>query len=95
MAKLDLKLEGKVAIVTMDDGDNKLNLDMCDGLLVVLDRIEKETDALTLVVRSGHPHIWSNGFDLDWVNARYQAGDKESVARFLVRDMELRIRLLT
>jgi enoyl-CoA hydratase/carnithine racemase len=95
LAKLDLNLDGKVAVITMDEGDNKLNLDMCDGLLAVLDRIEKETDALTLVVRSGHPHIWSNGFDLDWVTARYQAGDKESVARFLIRDMDLRIRLLS
>lgn len=95
MAKLDLNVDGKVAVVTMDEGDNKLNLDMVDGLLAVLDRVEQETGALTLVVKSGHPHIWSNGFDLDWVAARYQAGDKESVARFLVRDMELRIRLLT
>jgi len=95
MAKLDLKLEGKVAVVTMDEGDNKLNLEMVDGLLAMLDRVVQETDALTLVVRSGHPHIWSNGFDLDWVAARYGAGDKESVARFLVRDIEMRIRLLT
>lgn len=94
MAKLDLNIEGKVAIVTMDDGDNKLNLDMCDGLLAMLDRVEGETDALALVVKSAHPHIWSNGFDLDWVNARYDAGDRDSVARFLVRDIELRIRLL-
>ena len=95
MAKLDLKLEGRVAVVTMDERDNKLNLEMVDSLLAMLDRVEKETDALTLVVKSGHPHIWSNGFDLDWVAARYGAGDKESVARFLVRDIELRIRLLT
>ena len=45
MSKLDLKLEGTVAVVTMDDGDNKLNLEMVDGLLAVLDRVEKETDA--------------------------------------------------
>ncbi len=95
MAKLDLKLEGKAAVVTMSDDDNKLNLDMCDALLTMLDRVEQETDALTLVVKSGHPHIWSNGFDLDWVNARLAAGDKDSVGRFLVRDMELRMRLLT
>jgi enoyl-CoA hydratase/carnithine racemase len=94
MAKLDLKLEGKVAVVTMDDGDNKFNLDMCDALLAMLARVEKETDALVLVLKSGHPHIWSNGFDLDWIYARYEAGDRESVVRFLVRDMELRMRLL-
>ena len=95
MAKLDLKLEGKAAVITMADDDNKLNLDMCDALLAMLDSAEQETDALTLVVKSGHPHIWSNGFDLDWINARLAAGDKDSVGRFLVRDMELRMRLLS
>jgi len=95
LAKLDLKLEGRVAVLSMDEGDNKLNLEMVEALLAMLDRVEQETDASTLVVKSGHPHIWSNGFDLEWVTARYGAGDKESVARFLVRDIELRIRLLT
>jgi enoyl-CoA hydratase/carnithine racemase len=95
MSKLDLKLEGKVAVVTMDDGDNKLNLEMCDALLAMLDRVEQETDASTLVVKSGHPHIWSNGFDVDWIKVRQDAGDKEAVKQFLTRDLELRIRLLT
>ena len=95
MSKLDLKLEGKVAVITMDDGDNKLNLDMCDAFLALLDSVEKETDALTLVVRSGHSHIWSNGFDVDWIKAMQDAGDREAVTQFLTRDLELRMRLLT
>ncbi len=94
MAKLDLNVDGKVAVITMNDGDNKLNLDLCEELLRMLDRVENETAALTLVLKSGHPHIWSNGFDLDWIGARYEAGDRDSVVRFLVRDMELRMRLL-
>ena len=95
MSKLDLKLEGTVAVITMDDGDNKLNLDMCDAFLAMLDRVEQETDALTLVVKSGHPHIWSNGFDVDWIKAMQDAGDREAVTQFLTRDLELRMRLLT
>ena len=95
MAKLDLNLEGKVAVVTMNYDDNKLNIKTCDALLAVLDRVEQETDASTLVVKSGHPHIWSNGFDVDWIKARQDAGDREAVKQFLTRDLELRIRLLT
>ena len=95
MAKIDLTLEDRVALLIMDEGDNKLNLQFCDDMLAVIDRVEKETDALTLVIKSGHPHIWSNGFDIDWVKARLEAGEKEAVVRFLARDLELRIRLLT
>jgi enoyl-CoA hydratase/carnithine racemase len=95
MAKIDLKLEDRVALLTMEEGDNKLNLQLCDDILAVMARVEKETDALALVIKSGHSHIWSNGFDVDWIKARQDAGDSEAVARFLVRDLELRLRLLT
>ena len=95
MAKIDLKMEDRVALVTMDEGDNKLNLQFCDDMLATIDRVEKETDSLTLVIKSGHPHIWSNGFDVDWIKARQDAGDSEAVTRFLTRYLELRMRLLT
>jgi len=95
MSKIDLKLEDRVALLTMDEGDNKLNLKLCDDILAVIERVEKETDALALVIKSGHSHIWSNGFDVDWIKARQEADDSEAVASFLVRDLELRIRLLT
>jgi enoyl-CoA hydratase/carnithine racemase len=95
LAKLDLKLDGKVAVVTLDQDDNRLNLDLAISLLGILDRVEKETEALTLVVKSGHARVWSNGFDTDWINARLAVGDKEAVSQFLAEDIELRRRLLT
>ena len=95
MAKLNLKLEGKVAVVTMDEGDNKLNMDAVKSLLEMLDRVEKETEALTLVVKSGHTHIWTNGFDIDWILASLEKGDKAAVKEFLLIDLSLRRRLLT
>ena len=95
MAKLDLKLEDKVAVLTMDEDDNKLNLDMCNSFLAMLDKIEEQTDALTLVVKSAHEKIWYNGFDTDWVSERLQAGDREIVKKFLLKDIELRKRILT
>jgi len=94
MPELELKLEGEVAIVTMDEGDNRLNLRMCNAWLAMLDKIEKETGALTLVVKSAHEKIWSNGFDQEWIKAREEAGDNRSVTQFLIRDLELRRRML-
>jgi enoyl-CoA hydratase/carnithine racemase len=95
MAMIDLTLEDRVALLTMDEGDNRLNLQLCDDMLAMIERVEKETDALTLVIKSGHPHIWSNGFDVDWVKTRQEAGDNEAVIQFLARDLELRMHLLT
>jgi enoyl-CoA hydratase/carnithine racemase len=61
----------------------------------MIDRVENETGALTLVIKSGHPHIWSNGFDVDWIKAKQDVGDRDAVTRFLTRDIELRMRLLS
>ncbi len=95
MANIDLELHDKVALVTMGEADNKLNIGMVQSLLETLDKIEKETAALTLVVRSGHSHIWTNGFDIDWILASLEKGNSADVRRFLVMDLELRKRLLT
>ena len=94
MAQLDLKLDGNVAIVTMNEGENRLNLDICLSLLEMLDRVEHETGALALIVTSGHEKIWVNGFDTDWIDARLAANDTATVKQFLLKDIELRRRLL-
>lgn len=49
MAKLDLRLDGTVAFVTMNENDNKLNMDMCVSLLNMLDKVEQQTQAVTLI----------------------------------------------
>jgi len=95
LAKIDFELRDKVALVTMGQGENRLNIDMCSSLLKVLDRVEKETEALTLVVTSAHERIWSNGFDTDWIKARLEGGDAQAVMDFLAADIQLRRRMLT
>lgn len=95
MAKIDWKLIDKVALMTMDQDDNKLNMDMVRSLLDALDVVEKQTEATALVVNSGHTHIWTNGFDIDWVLACIEKGNRAVAREFLVADLLLRKRLLT
>jgi len=95
MAKIDLEVNDKVALVTMDEADNKLNIGMVQSLMETLDAIEKESEALTVVVKSGHSHIWTNGFDIDWIRASLEKGNRAEVKQFLVMDLQLRRRLLT
>ncbi|MGD0856929.1 MAG: enoyl-CoA hydratase/isomerase family protein [Dehalococcoidia bacterium] len=95
MAKLELKQEDGIAIIIMDEDDNRLTLGMCTSLMDMLDKIEKETEAVTLVVASGHDRIWCNGFDTDWISACKAENNLEPVKQFLSIDLELRKRLLT
>lgn len=94
VSTLELEIRDRVAIVTMAAGENRLNLGMCAALLNMLDKVERETDALTLVVKSAHERVWCYGFDTDWIKQIQSEGNEASLKEFLVRDLELRRRLL-
>jgi enoyl-CoA hydratase/carnithine racemase len=47
-----------------------------------MDKIENETQALTLLVRSSHDKIFSNGLDLDWLLTVIQKKDVKTAKDF-------------
>ena len=61
MARFRFEVEGRTAIIWMDDGENRFNPAFLSGFLDVLDTVEEETEADSLVVVSGHEKIFSNG----------------------------------
>ncbi len=67
MSQVGYKLEGNVAVVTLQGGENRFNPDFLNEYLNILDEIEYDTDAATLVVTSEDEKIFSNGIDLDWL----------------------------
>ena len=82
MAVIEYELDEKVAIVTMNDGENRFNPSFLNSFIETLDEIEKETDANALVVTSSHEKIFCNGIDLDWLVPFVQKGDKETAVSF-------------
>ncbi|MDM8525164.1 enoyl-CoA hydratase/isomerase family protein [Desulfococcaceae bacterium HSG8] len=67
MAMVEYTLDENIAIITMNNGENRFNPDFLAAFLDVLDEVEKKTDARTLVVTSSDKKIFSNGIDLDWL----------------------------
>jgi Delta3-Delta2-enoyl-CoA isomerase len=82
MAKVEYELDGDVALTTLNDGENRFNPEFLKAFGDVLDEIEEKTDALTLVVRSSHEKIFSNGIDLEWLAPVLQKGDIETAKAF-------------
>ena len=82
MATIEYTLDGKVAIITMNDGENRFNLPFLNAFLTVLDEIENQTDASSLVVTSSHEKIFSNGIDLDWLAPFIQKNDTAVTTTF-------------
>ena len=67
MPKLDCEMKDHVAVVTMNQGENRFNFDFLDAFNQVLDEIEQRAEISVLVVKSAHEKIWSNGIDLQWL----------------------------
>jgi enoyl-CoA hydratase/carnithine racemase len=94
MAVVEFELDKKMAMVILNDGENRFNPNFLEGFLGVLDRIEKDTDANVLVVTSSHEKIFSNGIDLDWLLPHVQKGDIETAKGFFYTMNRLFRRLL-
>lgn len=82
MSLIEYRTENRVAVVSLNDGENRFNPPFLQAFLDVLDEIEKKTDANALVVTSAHEKIFSNGIDLDWLLPFIQKGDAETAKGF-------------
>lgn len=82
MAAIEFALDDGVAVLTMNDGENRFNPPFLEAFLGALDRIEVDTEARALVVTSSHEKIFCNGIDLDWLGPIIQKGDRATAADF-------------
>jgi enoyl-CoA hydratase/carnithine racemase len=82
MAAIEFELDDRVAVLTMNDGENRFNLPFLEAFLQALDQIEADTDARALVVTASDEKIFCNGIDLDWLAPFIKKGDRETAASF-------------
>lgn len=82
MSLVEYKIDGQVAILTWNSGENRYNPDFLKAHLDTMAEIEQRTDARVLVVRSAHEKIWCNGIDLDWLAPFVFEGNKATIKKF-------------
>jgi Delta3-Delta2-enoyl-CoA isomerase len=95
MAMYEYALDDNVAVLTMNNGENRFNFDTIRAFGAVLDEIEQETRVNALVVTSGHEKIWCNGIDLDWLVPAVQEEGEGLMNRFRTEMFGLFRRLVT
>lgn len=86
---IEIKMEGQVAVVTLNEGENRLNLDFLKKFIEALDEVEKKTNANVLVVRGADAKIFSNGIDLEWLMPIMQKNDTATAKKFIETMMAL------
>ena len=86
MSMVEWAVDQNVAILSMNNGENRFNIPFCSALLEALDHIEQKTKANVLVVKSSDAKIWCNGIDLDWLLPAIERKDPEVERFFDVQD---------
>ena len=95
MALVNHQVDGHVALVSLNDDENRFNPSFIEAVLGVMDEIENNTQATTLVVHSTHEKIFSNGIDLEWLLGTMQRSDLATAKRFFYQLNVLFKRLVT
>jgi len=83
MSLMSLRNEGKVAIISMDNGKNANNLEFAQQLLDLLKQVEEEKTNKALILTSSDEKNWSQGIDVMWLMSSIQGGKKDDVKAFL------------
>ena len=63
---LHLENDDGIYVLSMSDGENRMNREWLDGMNGLLDEVEADQGAHALVT-TGHDRFFSNGLDLDWL----------------------------
>ncbi len=93
MPSIDWIIDENIAVITMNRGENRFNIQFVTEMLATLDVIENKTQVNALIVTSGDTKIWSNGIDLEWLAPAMSRKDPD-VEKFLDLQDQLMKRML-
>jgi enoyl-CoA hydratase/carnithine racemase len=77
--------KGTVAVLTMNNRENRMNLDYANAMIQVLDEILEDKGIFAVVIASSDEKNWSQGIDLQWLMERKAAEDLHAIRSFLYR----------
>jgi enoyl-CoA hydratase/carnithine racemase len=83
MAIVDLSLEGTVAVITMNNGENRQNLAFARAMGTALDQALADESVTAIIITSAGDKFFSAGVDLEWMMARFAAQELDDMRAFM------------
>jgi enoyl-CoA hydratase/carnithine racemase len=74
-----------VAVLNMNNKENRQNLDFANAMIEALDEIQVDREIFAVVIGSSDEKNWSQGIDLQWLMERKAAGDLHAIRSFIYR----------
>ncbi|MEM1006133.1 MAG: enoyl-CoA hydratase/isomerase family protein [Pseudomonadota bacterium] len=95
MPVIQYETQGAIAVITLDNSENRQNPDFAAGLLDALDQAEDNSAVKAVVITSSDEKNWSQGIDLAWLMQARQDQKTDEIKRFMLDMNTVFARLLT
>jgi enoyl-CoA hydratase/carnithine racemase len=85
MAIIEWKKDESVAIITMNNGENRHNMDFADMMLATLDAIKSDASVSSIVLTSSDEKNFCLGIDVEWLGKKMGEKDFNSIKEFMYK----------
>jgi enoyl-CoA hydratase/carnithine racemase len=83
MAIVEWKKDGTVAVMTMNNGENRHNPDFNRAILNAFDEIENDETVSSVVITSSDKKNWSQGIDVEWMMGAMNNKETPAIKDFM------------
>ncbi|NLW43546.1 MAG: enoyl-CoA hydratase/isomerase family protein [Syntrophomonadaceae bacterium] len=89
MAIVEWQKDGTVALMIMNNGENRQNLEWAEAMMATYDEIMADSEIKALVLTSSDPKNFSLGVDVQWVGQKLSEQDYSSVNKWVRRNHDV------
>jgi enoyl-CoA hydratase/carnithine racemase len=83
MAIIEWEKDESVAVIKLNNGENRQNLVFAQTMSRVLDEILDDPAISAVVITSTDPKNWSQGIDIDWLGKQFQDQAFDNIKQFM------------
>jgi len=89
VAIVEWQKDGTVALMIMNNGENRQNLEWAEAMMATYDEIMADSEIKALVLTSSDPKNFSLGVDVQWVGQKLSEQDYSSVNKWVRRNHDV------
>lgn len=83
MSIVTLETQGTVAVITMNNGENRHDLEFANAMLEALEKAINDKTHTSLVLTSSDPKSWSQGVNVNWLMRAMQEQRHDDIRAFM------------
>ena len=72
-----------IAIILMNNGENRQNLDFANSMIKTLDEVLADKDVTAVIITSAESKYWSLGVDIEWLGKQLQSQAFQNIKDFM------------